>query len=181
MRRQAKAKNFCRTTLYLHRGYSIPFRVCLFWTIFWPNEKDLFLKFLYHEVKKIPYKITTFFTMQAIAKTSFVSHSFYAGNTPCRVWFHLDNSMTQSKRTLFKIPFSRNSKNSVWNAYKTLTTFVAKLQNKFIFLHSTCTGNTPYKVWFNLDNLFIQSKKNYSYNSPIAKFSNFRMETHLFC
>ena len=33
----------------------------LIWTTPWPDEKDLYLKFLFREIQKIPYEILTFF------------------------------------------------------------------------------------------------------------------------
>ena len=33
----------------------------LIWTTPWPDEKDLFLKFLFREIQKVPYEILTFF------------------------------------------------------------------------------------------------------------------------
>ena len=43
--------------------------------------------------------------MQAIPTTFFALHSHYTGDTPYRVWFDLDSSLTRWKRTSFKIPF----------------------------------------------------------------------------
>ena len=33
----------------------------LIWTTPWPDEKDLFLKFLFREIQKVPYEILSFF------------------------------------------------------------------------------------------------------------------------
>ena len=55
------------------------------------------------------------FPRQAIPKIVFALHSHYTGDTPYRVWFDLENSLTPWKRPFFKIPFSRNSISSVWN------------------------------------------------------------------
>ena len=44
-----------------------------------------------------------FFARQANPKILFVLRSNYAGDTPCRVWFDLDNSLTRWKRPIFKI------------------------------------------------------------------------------
>ena len=65
------------------------------WATFWPNEKDLFLKFPFQKIQKVPYEILTFFPRQTTAKTFFVQHSTYTGNTPYRVWFGLVNSLTR--------------------------------------------------------------------------------------
>ena len=87
----------------------------LIWSTPWPDEKDLFLKFLFREIQKVRYEILTFFLGNLYQKVCFVSRFNYTGDTPCRVWFDLDNSLTRWKRPIFKIPFWRNSKSSVWN------------------------------------------------------------------
>ena len=51
----------------------------------------------------------------------------------------MDNSMTQSKWTIFKIRYSRNSKSCVWNAYETLTFFLGKLQQKLFLFYTLPT------------------------------------------
>ena len=87
------------------------------WTTPWPDEKEFFLKFSkirnsrnsQNSVRK-----PKFFPRQAIPKHLFALHSHYIGDTPYRVWFDLDNSLTQWKRHFFKTPFSQNSKSSVW-------------------------------------------------------------------
>ena len=38
-----------------------PYRVCFDLTTLWPGEKDLFLKFLFREIQKVPYENPTFF------------------------------------------------------------------------------------------------------------------------
>ena len=43
------------------------------------------------------------FPRQAIAKILFVLDSKYTGDTPYRVWFDLDNSLTRWKRPIFKM------------------------------------------------------------------------------
>ena len=89
-------------------------------------KKPIF-KIPYSRILKSSVWNTNFFTRQAIAKIPSVQHSSYTGDTPGPVSFHLDNSMTQSKRTIFKICYSRNSKSSVWNAYEILTFLLGKL------------------------------------------------------
>ena len=43
--------------------------------------------------------------------------------------------------------------------YENLTFFLRQAKAKNLFLlHSIYTGDTPYQVWFNLDNFLIQSK-----------------------
>ena len=45
----------------------------------------------------------------------FVLESTYPEDTPYQVWFDLNNFLTRLKKSVFKIPFSRNWKSSVWN------------------------------------------------------------------
>ena len=59
---------------------------------------------------------TNFFSRQAIPKILFVLHSRYPWDTPYRVWFDLDNSLTRWKRPIFEIIYSKKSQISVWNA-----------------------------------------------------------------
>ena len=192
----------------------------LIWTTPWPNAKELFLKFSkirnsrnsQNSVWKPNFFPSTLFQF------FFASHSHYTGDTPYRVWFDLDNSLTRWKKNLFlkflfrevqkvlqenpifflrklnqkyfllntvitlvklhtafgliwttplpdakelflkfsKIRNSRNSQNSVWKP----NFFPGTLFQFFFALHSHYTGDTPYSVWFNLDNSLTRWKKN---------------------
>ena len=102
---------FCRR-VYLTWGYSIPSLVW-FEQLLDPMKKPIF-KIPFSRNSKSSLWNTNFFPRQAIPKILFVLHSNYTGDTPCRVWFDLDKSLTRSKRPFFKILFSRNSKSSVW-------------------------------------------------------------------
>ena len=95
---------------------------------------------------------TNVFPRQAITKIRFLLHPTYTVYTPFHVWFNLNNFLTQWKRTIFKTPYSWNSKTSVWNPYEMLTFFTrqAIAKNPF-FLQSNFTGDTPYRVWFDLE------------------------------
>ena len=101
-----------------------------------------------------------FFPTQAIPKILSVLYSSYTGDTPYRVWFNLDKSLTRWKRPIFKIRYSRNSQISVWKPNFFPTQAVPKILS---VLYSSYTGDTPYRVWFNLDNSLTQWK------SPIYK------------
>ena len=105
---------------------------------------------------------THFFPRQAIPKNFFALHSHYAGDTAYRVWFDLDNFLTRWKRTIFKIPFSRNSKSSVWKP--NFFPRQAKLKILFALLFNY-TGDTQYRVWFDLDNSLTRWKRNFFLNS----------------
>ena len=90
-----------------------------------------------------------------------VLHSRYPWDTPCRVWSDLDNSLTQWNRPIFKIRYLRNSQISVWNT----NFFPRQAIPKILFvLPSTYPGDTPYRVWFDLNNSLTRWKR------PIFKF-----------
>ena len=85
----------------------------LIWTITWPDENELFLKFAKICISRNSQNTVwkpNFFPRQAVSKILFALHSHHTGDTSCRVWFDLDSSLTRWKRALFKIHFSRNSK-----------------------------------------------------------------------
>ena len=110
--RQANQKFFSfyvlTTLVILHAEFG------LIWSTPWPDEKDLFFEIPISRNSKSSVWNTNFFPRQAIPKILFVLHFNYTGDNPSRVWFDLDNSLTRWKRPILKIPFSRNSKSSVW-------------------------------------------------------------------
>ena len=75
------------------------------------------------------------FSRQAIPKIRSVLHSEYTWDTPFRVWFDLNNSLTRWKRPIFKINCSRNSQ----IPYEKLTFFLGKLYQNFIFFYTLHT------------------------------------------
>ena len=78
-----------------------------------------------------------------------------------------------------KIRNSRNSQNSVWKP----NFFLGTLHQFFFALHSHYTGDTPYPVWFDLDNSLTRCKRIFFKNlrnSQFAKFAKFRMKNHFF-
>ena len=70
------------------------------WATPWADEKGLFSKFynpnLFEKIVNFP--------KQAMPNVLFVLHPYYTGDTPYRVWFSLNNFLTQWKWTIFKIP-----------------------------------------------------------------------------
>ena len=96
-----------------------------------------------------------FFPGRAILRIIFPLHFHYSGYNQCRVWFYLHNSLTRWKRIIFKIRYSRNSQNFVWEP----NLFPRQALRKFFALHSHYTGDTPYCVWFDLDNSLTQWKR----------------------
>ena len=165
------------TLVKLHTAFG------LIWTTPLPDAKELFLKFSkirnsrnsQNSVWKPNFFPGTLFQF------FFALHSHYTGDTPYSVWFNLDNSLTRwKKKPIFKIPFSRNSKSSVGKP----NFFPKKAKPKILFaLHSHYTGDTPYRVWFDLDNSLTRWKRiifKILKNSQFAKFAKFSMKTQLF-
>ena len=121
-------------------------------------KKNFFKNPLFAKLKKFRMLCvwnTNFFTRQAITKISFVLHSTYAGDTPCRLWLCLDNSLARSKRPIFNFRYSRKSQVYFWK----FIFFPRRVMAKILFLlQSTYTGDTAYQVWLNLDNFLTQSE-----------------------
>ena len=112
------------------------------WTTFSPMKKYYFQKPLFAKLKIFRMKsvsITNIFTRQAIAKNPFFLHSNNTGDTPFRVWLDLEIFLTRWERTIFKIPYSRNSKTFVWNPYELVTFLLDKLWQKFILSYVRTT------------------------------------------
>ena len=66
------------------------------------------------------------------------------------------------KKTFFNIPFSRNSKSSIWKH----NFFPRQAKPKILFaLHCNYTGDTQYRVWFDLDNSLTRWKRIFFLNS----------------
>ena len=117
---------------------------------------------------------TNFFSRQSIAKILFVLESRYTVDTPYRVWFDLDNSLTRRKRPIFKIRYLRNSQISVWRTNFFPRQAIAKI---LFVLDSRYTVDTPYRVWFDLDNSLTRRKRpifkiRYLRNSQISVWKN---------
>ena len=67
-------------------------------------KKTYFQNYFFEIIAKFRMK-TNFFPRQDIAKILFALDSIYTGNIPYQVWFNLNNSMTLSKRPIFKITY----------------------------------------------------------------------------
>ena len=78
----------------------------LIWTTPWPDEKGLFLKFLFREIQKVLYENPTFFLVNLNKKKLFALHCHYTVDTPYRVWFNFGQLLNPMK------------KNYVWNSQK---------------------------------------------------------------
>ena len=146
----------------LHSTYpgDTPYRVWFGLNNSLTRWKSPIFKINYSRNSQISVWKTNFFPRQAIPNILFVLHSTYTRDTPCRVWFDLNNSLTRWKKPIFKINYSRNSQNSVWKT----NFFPRQAIPKILFvLHSTYPGYTPYRVWFGLNNSLTRWK------SPIFK------------
>ena len=134
----------------------------------WPGEKKLFLKFAKIRNSRNSQNSVwkpNFFPRQAIPKIFFALHSHYTGNTPFRVWFDLENSLSRWKRIVFKIRINSQFANFAKFRMKTLF-FPRQAIPKILFdLHSHYTGDTPHQVWFDLNNSLTRWKR------PIFKIS----------
>ena len=98
------------------------------------------------------------FPRQALPKILFALHSHYIGDTPFRVRIDLNNFLTTWKRTISKIRYSLNSRITVWKP----NLFPRQAMPKILFaLHSHYAGDTPYRVWSDLDNSLTLRKKKY--------------------
>ena len=103
-----------------------PYPFGLIWTNPWPGQKDLSLKLVIREIRKFPYEKLTFF-LDKLLENFFLLHTTYTGDTSYQIWLDLDNSLNRWKRTIFKIPFPRNSKTSVWIPYEIIYFLLGKL------------------------------------------------------
>ena len=134
-----------------------------------PWKRPIF-KIRYSRNSQISVWKPNFFPRQAIPKNLFALDSRYSWDTPWRVWFDLDNSLTPWKRPIFKIRYSRNSQISVWKP----KFFPRQAIPKNLFaLDSRYSWNTPCRVWFDLDNSLTPWKRpifkiRYSRNSQIS-------------
>ena len=76
-----------------------------------------------------------FFSSQAIPKILFVLQSSYPWNTRYRVWFDLDNSLTDEKDLCLKFVICEIRQ----FPYENLTFFLAKLYQKFFLFYNLVT------------------------------------------
>ena len=134
-------------------------------------------------MKLAKFRIKSLFSSYASYTNNFFAlHSHYTGDTPYRVWFDLDNSLTRWKRIIFKIlknsQFAKFAKSRMKNCF-----FPRQALPKFFALHSHYTGDTPYRVWFDLDSSLTRRKRiifKILKNSQFAKFAKFRMKNCFF-
>ena len=131
----------------MHMGYSIPSLV---------QFGQLLDPIRYLRNSQISVWKTNFFPRQALPKILSVLQSRCPWYTPYRVWFDLDNSLTQWKRPIFKIRYLRNSQISVWKTNFFPRQAIPKILS---VLQSRYPWDTPYRVWFDLDNPLTRWKR----------------------
>ena len=130
----------------------------LIWTTRWPDEKNLLLKLIFREIQKVPYEIltsrlilneSTFDTPWKLGGSFFLSQSLPTLRILHTKFGLIWRTSWPEKRPIFNIPFSRNSKSSVWKS----NLFPRQAIPKTLFvLHSNHTGDTPCRVWLDLNN-----------------------------
>ena len=124
---------------------------------------------------------THFFPRQAKEKILFALHYHYTGDTQCRDWFDLGNSLTRWKTIIFKILKNPQYANFAKLRMKNHFSPRQALPTIFFSLHSHYTGDTKYRIWFGLDNSLIRWKRIFFKilkNSQFAKFAKLRMKNH---
>ena len=140
----------------------------LIWTTPWPDAKELFLKFSktrnsrnsQNSEWKPNFVISTLFHFFCFTLSLHRWHSI-----PRLVWFgQLLNPM---KKTIFKIPFSRNSKSSLWKP----TFFLSKLNQKYFLPYTLIKWwySIPRLVW--VGQLLNPMKKKPIFKTPFLRNS----------
>ena len=147
-------------------------------------KKKFFLnsqKFAIHENRKIPYEDPKFFLGKLYH--FFALHFHYTSDTPYRVWFDLDSCLTRWKRIFFKI-LTNSQFTKIAKFHMKTQIFPRQAIPKVLFdLHSHYNGDTPFRVWFDLENSLTRWKWNFfkiRKNSPFAKFAKFCMKNQIF-
>ena len=92
---------------------------------------------------------TNFFSRQTIPKILSVLDSRHPWDTPCQVWFNLDNYLNRRNFYIFENRISEKVDISDWNTNFFSRQTIPKILSVLELRHP---WDTPYKVWFNLDN-----------------------------
>ena len=125
----------------------------LIWTTSWPDKKDLFLKLLIWKNRKFPYEKLFFFLGEPYKKF-FLLYTFITlviihtkcGSlwiTPWRDKNSIFLKLEKLKKSIFPIEIR--------------TFYLEKLAGPFFLVsESTYLGDTPYQVWFDLNNFLTR-------------------------
>ena len=128
----------------------------LIWTTPWSDEKDLSLKFVILEIRKFPYEKLTFFPGNLEQKvflfytliTLMILHTEFG-----LIW---TTPWSDEKDLFLKLVIREIRK----FPYEILTFFLGNRWQKLLFvLYSNFTGNTPYPIWFDLENSLVRWKR----------------------
>ena len=165
------------TLVILHTEFS------LIWITPWPDEKELFLKFAkirnWRNSQNSVWK-PIFFLGKLCQKlllytliTLVIMHTEFGlfWTTPC----------PDEKELFFKILKIRTSRNSQISVWKPNFFPRQAKPNTLFALHFHYTGDTPYRIWFDLGNSMTRWKRIFfkiRKNSQFEKFAKFRMKTH---
>ena len=128
------------------------------WTIRWPDQKTYF-KIQISRNSQISFWKPNYFSRQAIPKVMGALDSVNKGEFWLWFWNDLNIFLTRWKRPIFKTLLSQFMRNIRKFPYERIAFFVAKQHQIVFVLHSTYPRNTPYRVWFGLDNSLTRSKK----------------------
>ena len=84
-------------------------------------------------------------------------HYHYTGDTQYRVWFDLDSSLTRWKKNS---KILKNSQFAKFAKFRMKTQLFPRHAPPIFFaVHSYYTGDTQYRVWFDLDNSLTRWKR----------------------
>ena len=121
----------------------------LIWTTPWPDEKDLFLKFLFREIQKVLYENPTFFLVN-LNKKNFLLYTVITlvilNAEFGLIWATPWSDEKQLFLKFSKIRNSRNSQNSVWKTIFLLGKLYHQLFCFTLSLH--WWYSIPSLVWF---------------------------------
>ena len=107
----------------------------LIWTTPWPDEKDLFLKFLFREIQKVPNEILTFFLSKLHQKffLFYILNKLVILHTKFGlIW---TTSWPDKKELFLKFLFRESQK----VPYEILTFFLGKLHQKIFLFYILIT------------------------------------------
>ena len=122
----------------LHTTSSLGYQFGSLWTTPWPDEKDLFLKFVICEIRKFPCEKLTFFIGKLYQKF-FLFYNLVTHGT-------LDTEFGSIWTTPWPYEKYYISKLNIWNnckfPYAKLTFFLGKLYQKFFLFYNLVTHGT---------------------------------------
>ena len=127
----------------------------LIWTTSWPDKKDLFLKLLIWKNRKFPYEKVSFF-LGKLYKKFFLPYTFIT-----LVIFHTKCGSLWTTPWLDKISIFLIIEKAEKSIFRIeIHFFSMKVRRTILFeSESTYPENTPFQVWFDLNNFSTRQKK----------------------